>query len=94
MNYERDILYILSLAKKDEGVSVKAVAMHVYNRNCGFFSDVSFADIHAKVSQWLWRKSRRHDSLIDHAPRWGRYTINPKKKGLVVQLLLPLELEN
>lgn len=79
MNYDRDIIFVLSEAGP-KGLSIKKIARHVFNHNNGFFSVVSFDDVYHYVSAYLIRNSKSPDSIIEKTDIRGVYRINISSK--------------
>lgn len=75
MNYDRDIIFILSEAGP-KGLSIKKIARHVFNHNNGLFNVVSFDDVYHYVSSYLIRNSKSADSIIEKTDVRGVYRIN------------------
>ncbi|MDO4159695.1 MAG: hypothetical protein Q4D41_04495 [Prevotellaceae bacterium] len=75
MNYEREILYILNEAGQ-KGLSVKKIAMHVYNRANGLFNCVELADVRREVNNFILRCSRQPDPIIEKTDTRGVYRIS------------------
>ena len=94
MTYDRQILTILSDVGED-GISVQALAKHVYNMNCSLFSTPDIADIHRYVQQYLLRNSKSEQSLIESTGRRGFYRLNtgnsPDARQLMLQFHEPKE---
>jgi len=75
--YERQILQILSEAG-ERGVSVQALAKHVYNMNNTLFAEPPVLDdIHHYVQQYLLRSSKSPKSAIERTGVRGFYRLNP-----------------
>lgn len=77
--YNSEILRILVEAG-NEGLSVKKIARHVHNACNTLFSNVSFDEVYAYVSQYLIRNSRNADSMIARTDVRGNYRINPRNE--------------
>ena len=88
MTYDQQILQVLTEAGEC-GVSVQAIAKHVYNMNCTFFVQPDFEEIRTYVQQYLLRNSKSQQSLIESTGRRGYYRLNtesiappiPRRKG-------------
>ena len=87
MTYDQQILSILTEAG-ERGISVKALAMHVYNMNSTFFSHPDFQDIHRQVQQYLLRKSKSPKSPVEHTEHRGCYRLNVQRQAAMRQQLL------
>ena len=87
MTYDQQILKVLTEAGEG-GVSVQAIAKHVYNMNCTFFSQPDYEDIRSYVQQYLLRNSKSSQSLIESTGRRGYYRLNSKGSADARQLLL------
>ncbi|MBO5579869.1 MAG: hypothetical protein J5952_05560 [Prevotella sp.] len=87
MTYDRQILKVLTEAGEG-GVSVQAIAKHVYNMNCTFFSQPDYEDIRSYVQQYLLRNSKSSQSLIESTGRRGYYRLNSEGSADARQLLL------
>jgi hypothetical protein len=75
MNLKESIIQILSDSKaKKEGLHVKHIARHIYNRNNSLFSDGSEVDF---------------DTLKNRVNRILLYDVNKKRKGIFVRVLNP-----
>ena len=70
------------------GVSVQAIAKHVYNMNCTFFVQPDFEEIRTYVQQYLLRNSKSQQSLIESTGRRGYYRLNTEGSADARQLLL------
>lgn len=75
MNYDSDILYILAEAGS-KGLSLKKIAMHVYNRVNGLFSTVDYKDVYRYVANYIARNSAQANPLIEHTSERGVYRLN------------------
>ena len=69
------------------GVSVQAIAKHVYNMNCTFFVQPDFDEIRTYVQQYLLRNSKSQQSLIESTGRRGYYRLNTEGSADARQLL-------
>lgn len=70
------------------GVSVQAIAKHVYNMNCTFFVQPDFEEIRTYVQQYLLRNSKSQQSLIESTGRRGYYRLNTEGSADARQMLL------
>ena len=73
--YDEQIITILARAGK-RGMSVKKISMQLYNLNCTLFSTPDFDEIHKCVQQFLFRNSKKSQSLFCREA-WGQYKLNP-----------------
>lgn len=87
MTYDQQILQVLTEASEC-GVSVQAIAKHVYNMNCTFFVQPDFDEIRTYVQQYLLRNSKSQQSLIESTGRRGYYRLNTDGSADARQLLL------
>ena len=87
MTYDQQILQVLTEAGEC-GVSVQAIATHVYNMNCTFFVQTDFEEIRTYVQQYLLRNSKSQQSLIESTGRRGYYRLNTEGSADARQLLL------
>lgn len=87
MGYDQQILKILTEAG-ERGISVQAIAKHVYNMNCTFFSQPDYEEIRTYVQQYLTRNSKSSQSLIESTGRRGYYRLNTKGSADAQQLML------
>lgn len=87
MTYDQQILQVLTEAGEC-GVSVQAIAKHVYNMNCTFFVQPDFDEIRTYVQQYLLRNSKSQQSLIESTGRRGYYRLNTEGSADARQLLL------
>ena len=87
MTYDQQILQVLTEAGEC-GVSVQAIAKHVYNMNCTFFVQPDFEEIRTYVQQYLLRNSKSQQSLIESTGRRGYYRLNTEGSDDARQLLL------
>jgi hypothetical protein len=87
VTYDQQILKVLTEAGEG-GVSVQAIAKHVYNMNCTFFSQPDYEDIRSYVQQYLLRNSKSSQSLIESTGRRGYYRLNSEGSADARQLLL------
>ena len=87
MTYDQQILQVLTEAGEC-GVSVQAIAKHVYNMNCTFFVQPDFEEIRTYVQQYLLRNSKSQQSLIESTGRRGYYRLNTENNANARQLML------
>ncbi len=87
LTYDQQILQVLTEAGEC-GVSVQAIAKHVYNMNCTFFVQPDFEEIRTYVQQYLLRNSKSQQSLIESTGRRGYYRLNTEGSADARQLLL------
>ncbi|MBR1545995.1 MAG: hypothetical protein IJ633_04255 [Prevotella sp.] len=87
MGYDQQILKVLTDAGEG-GVSVQAIAKHVYNMNCTFFTQPDYEDIRGYVQQFLLRNSKLSQSLIESTGRRGYYRLNTEGSADARQMML------
>ena len=87
MTYDQQILNILTEAGTG-GVSVQAIAKHVYNMNCTFFIQPDYEVIRSYVQQFLLRNSKSAQSIIESTGRRGYYRLNTEGSADARQMLL------
>lgn len=75
MNYDSEILFVLNEAGS-KGLSIRKIAMHVFNKCNGFFDVVTFEDVHRYVSSYLMKNSKSADSVIERTDVRGVYRLN------------------
>lgn len=73
-NYNSDIIDILS--KAPEGLSIRNIARHVYNRHNTFFEHADMEDIKMRVTRFVTSRSRTRHPIIVNAGRRGVYKLN------------------
>ena len=84
---EKQILQILSSVGQ-RGISVQALAKHVYNMNVTFFSQPDLGEIRNYVQRYLLRNSKSETSLIERTGRRGVYRLNTARNADAQQLML------
>lgn len=87
MNYDQQILSVLMQAG-ERGISVQAIAKHVYNMNLTFFNTPDYEEIRLYVQQYLLRNSKSNQSLIEHTGQRGFYRLNTKGSNDALQMML------
>lgn len=87
MTYDQQILKVLTEAG-EHGVSVQAVAKHVYNMNCTFFTQPDYEEIRSYVQQFLLRNSKSSLSIIENTGRRGYYRLNTEGSADARQMML------
>lgn len=87
MTYDQQILKVLTEAG-EYGVSVQAVAKHVYNMNCTFFTQPDYEEIRSYVQQFLLRNSKSSLSIIENTGRRGYYRLNTTGSADARQMML------
>lgn len=87
MTYDQQILKVLTEAG-EHGVSVQAVAKHVYNMNCTFFTQPDYEEIRSYVQQFLLRNSKSSLSIIENTGRRGYYRLNTTGSADARQMML------
>lgn len=90
MTYDQQILQILTQAG-EHGISVQALAKHVYNINCTFFSQPDLHEVHQYVQQYLLKNSKSQQSLIESTGRRGFYRLNTQGSADARQLMLQFQ---
>ncbi|MCD8289959.1 MAG: hypothetical protein LUC91_00470 [Prevotella sp.] len=85
MEYEKEIIYVLSEAGK-KGLSIKKIARHIYNNNNSLFDELSFEDVHKAVAGFLQRNCKRRNSLVERTQKNGTYRIRVSVKPTQLQL--------
>ena len=73
--YDKQIISILAKAGQ-RGMTVKKIAMQLYNINCTLFNKPDFKEIHKYVQQFLKRNSKFPQSIACNTA-WGIYKLNP-----------------
>lgn len=86
MTYDQQILHILTTAG-ERGISVQAIAKHVYNMNRTFFVEPDLEEIHNYVQQYLLKNSKSSQSLIESTGRRGYYRLNTTGCADALQML-------
>lgn len=84
---EKQILQILSSVGQ-RGISVQALAKHVYNMNVTFFSQPDLGKIRNYVQRYLLRNSKSETSLIERTGRRGVYRLNTARNADARQLMI------
>ena len=87
MTYDKQILQILTEAG-DNGISVQAIAKHVYNMNRTFFTTPDYEEIRTYVQQYLLKNSKSSKSLIENTGRRGYYRLNTSGSSDALQMVL------
>ena len=87
MTYDQQILKILTEAD-ERGISVQAIAKHVYNMNLSFFNTPDYEEIRTYVQQFLLKNSKSNLSLIENTGRRGYYRLNTKGSADARQVML------
>lgn len=87
MGYDKQILKVLTEVG-ERGISVQAIAKHVYNMNCTFFHQPDYEEIRTYVRQYLLYNSKSSQSLIERTGRRGYYRLNTAGSTDAQQLLL------
>lgn len=77
MKYKQDILEILYEAGK-EGLSVRKLALNVYNLHNGLFDNVSYDDVYKEISAYLNKKSKAQRRFIEKTGKRGHYRLSGK----------------
>ncbi len=87
MTYDKQILHILTVAG-EQGISVQAIAKHVYNHNRTFFTTPDYEEIRVYVQQYLLKNSKSAESLIESTGRRGYYRLNTTGSLDALQMVL------
>ena len=87
LTYDQQILHILTIAG-ERGISVQAIAKHVYNMNRTFFVQPDLEEIHNYVQQYLLKNSKSSQSLIESTGRRGYYRLNTTGSADALQMML------
>ena len=87
LTYDQQILKVLTEAGEG-GVSVQAIAKHVYNMNCTFFFQPDFEEIRTYIQQYLLRNSKSAQSIIESTGRRGYYRLNTEGSADARQMML------
>lgn len=87
LTYDQQILHILTVAG-ERGISVQAIAKHVYNMNRTFFVQPDLEEIHNYVQQYLLKNSKSSQSLIGSTGRRGYYRLNTTGSADALQMML------
>ena len=87
MTYDQQILHILTEAG-ERGISVQAIAKHIYNQNRTFFSDPDYEEIRSYVQQYLLKNSKSSQSLIENTGHRGFYRLNTTGSADALQMML------
>lgn len=61
-----------------DGLSIRAISKHVYNRHNTFFEQADMDDIKVRVTRFLSTRSRTRHPIIVNTGRRGVYKLNPK----------------
>ncbi|MBR1932451.1 MAG: hypothetical protein IJ841_02045 [Prevotella sp.] len=93
MTYDQQILDIL-LEVGERGISVGALAKHVYNQNCTFFFQPDFQEVRQYVQQYLLQGSKSAQSLIESTGKRGYYRLNTQGSADARQLMLHFQEES
>lgn len=87
MTYDRQILHILTEAG-ERGISVQAIAKHIYNQNRTFFTNPDYEEIRSYVQQYLLKNSKSSQSLIENTGHRGFYRLNTTGSADALQMML------
>ncbi len=75
MNYDSEILFVLNEAGP-KGLSIRKIAIHVFNKCNGFFDAVSLEDVHRYVASYLAKNCKMPGSVIERTDIRGVYRLN------------------
>ena len=78
-NLDQEIFRILTLAGHN-GLKADRIARHVFNSCNSMFTPLNYKEVHAYVSQFLIKNSKRKDSLIEKGEGHGVYRLNCHSK--------------
>ena len=87
MTYDRQILHILTEAG-ERGISVQAIAKHIYNQNRTFFTNPDYEEIRSYVQQYLLKNSKSSQSLIENTGHRGFYRLNTTGSADALQMMI------
>ncbi|MBR1485587.1 MAG: hypothetical protein IJ612_07870 [Prevotella sp.] len=90
MHYEQQILQILT-AVGERGISMAALAKHVFNLSSTFFYQPDLQEVKAEVQKFVRRNTGSRQSLLEHAERRGWYRLNTASSSFARQLMLDFE---
>lgn len=86
MDYEYTICHILEEAGK-RGLSVRKIALHVFNENNTLFKETTYEEIYTIVRRYLNHSVRYNNSMIKRASRRGYYCLNDSADSIRQQFL-------
>ena len=92
MTYDQQLLEILT-GVGERGISIRALAMHLYNLNTTLFAQPDFEALRSYVQQYVTRNSRTPQSLLEGAGRRGYYRLNTGGSADARQLMLHFQKE-
>lgn len=75
MNFDKEILCVL-IEAGDKGLSLKKIAMHVYNRVNGLFYAADIDNVYRYVVNYVMRNSHQPNPLIERTGERGVYRIS------------------
>lgn len=83
MDYEHIICHILKEAG-NRGLSVRKIALHVFNASNTLFVETTYEEVYGIVSRYLNHSVRCSNSLVKRASRRGYYCLddNPENRQL------------
>ena len=80
--YHSDIMNLL-IRQGAEGMRVKVIAKRVYNMHADLFNlNLSYTDLRCQISSYLWKQSRRRESVFRRIG-YGTYAL---RSDVAVQL--------
>lgn len=71
----------------DEGLSLKKIAMHVYNSNNNLFEKPDFNKIYSSIAQYLSKQSKMSDGMVKRIGTKGVYAINKRWSGYLHMMI-------
>lgn len=87
VKYDRHIIDVLA-SVGDNGISVKNLALHVYNMNCNMFDMPDFDDVQNCVRRFIMRYSKPPHPLVTRTNRRGCYRIDVEAYSRMTHLPL------
>jgi len=87
MTYDQQLLQIL-MSVGERGISIRSLAMHLYNMNTSLFAQPDYEVLRSYVQQYVVRNSRSSQSLLEGTGRRGYYRLNTGGSADARQLML------
>jgi hypothetical protein len=87
MTYDQQLLEILT-GVGERGISIRSLAMHLYNMNTSLFVQPDYEVLRSYVRQYVSRNSRTPRSLLEGTGRRGYYRLNTGGSADARQLML------
>ena len=72
----------------ERGISIRSLAMHLYNMNTSLFAQPDYEVLRSYVQQYVVRNSRSSQSLLEGTGRRGYYRLNTGGSADARQLML------